>query len=712
MIQKKYPYTQNRELSWLKFNQRVLEEATDSSVPLLERLKFISIFTSNLDEFIMVRAGSLYDLSLINDSEIDHKSGMKPSEQLDAIYSQSVHLYMMRDHIYKNLNQILMQMQMGNIPWKNLTKKQVKHINHYFENEILPLLSPQVIDFHRPFPHLANKELYIFAELIENQEKKYGIVPIPNFIDRLIYIPDSGYGYVTSEQAILHNLNKVFGKNSVTFKTVIRVTRNADINLNEKDIDEDVDYRGFMKKILKKRSRLAPMRLEVERSINEDMLNYLCKQLKLKRSQVFICKTPLEMKHLFGVISNLPEEVSAPLLYKPFEPQSSKYLNPDEPLIPQIFSHDVLLNYPYQDIGIFLKLLKEASEDKNVVAIKITIYRLASHSKILDYLCRAADNGKDVTVLMELRARFDEQNNILAAERLENAGCTVIYGFEDYKVHSKICMITYKTRRGIQTITQIGTGNYNEKTSRQYTDLSYITAREDIGKDAVAFFQNMAISNLNGAYNHLLVSPMQLKHTVMDKLDELIEKAQKGEKTSALFKLNSLTDLDIIKKLAQASQAGVKIVMIIRGICCILPQMKDYTENIQIFSVVGRFLEHSRIYIFKSDSKTDVYIASADFMTRNTERRVEIGVPIYNDELKQDIFDYVEHILQDNVKRRELTKDGNYVKIDVTEDDAVFNSQEEEIKNAYEHRFILPKQTKFFIKNFIRAFRNKRKGWK
>lgn len=331
------------------------------------------------------------------------------------------------------------------------------------------------------------------------------------------------------------------------------------------------------------------MRLEVERSINEDMLNYLCKQLKLKRSQVFICKTPLEMKHLFGVISNLPEEVSAPLLYKPFEPQSSKYLNPDEPLIPQIFSHDVLLNYPYQDIGIFLKLLKEASEDKNVVAIKITIYRLASHSKILDYLCRAADNGKDVTVLMELRARFDEQNNILAAERLENAGCTVIYGFEDYKVHSKICMITYKTRRGIQTITQIGTGNYNEKTSRQYTDLSYITAREDIGKDAVAFFQNMAISNLNGAYNHLLVSPMQLKHTVMDKLDELIEKAQKGEKTSALFKLNSLTDLDIIKKLAQASQAGVKIVMIIRGICCILPQMKDYTENIQIFSVVGRF---------------------------------------------------------------------------------------------------------------------------
>lgn len=704
MSLKPYPYTQNRELSWLKFNQRVLEEAQDENVPLLERLKFISIFTSNLDEFYMIRCGSLYDLSLIDDTEIDNKSGLTPTGQLNAIFAQSKNLYLMRDQIYKELNKTLRQLQFGNIAWKDLSKKQVKYFKELFESEIEPLLSPQVIDLHRPFPHLANKELYIFVQLMDEDKKKYGILPIPNFIERIYFVPDMGNNYVLSEQIIFHNLGKIFGKGNILFKTIIRVTRNADISLNEKDIDEDVDYRGYMKKILKRRNRLNAIRLEVYKYLDEEAKEYLCQHLHITPEQVFISKIPLETSHHFKLISKAPKELTDPLLYPPFEAQTSKYLNPNKPIIPQVLHHDVLLNYPYQDIGIFLHLLKEASTDPNVLSIKITIYRLASHSKILDYLCRAADNGKDVTVLMELRARFDEQNNIIAAERLEEAGCTVLYGFEDYKVHSKICLITYKTRKGIETITQIGTGNYNEKTSHQYTDLSYITSNPKIGQDAIAFFQNMSISNLEGNYEELLVSPNQLKHAVMLKLDQQIERAKAGKVAEARFKLNSLTDLDLIKKISEASQAGVKITMIIRGICCMLPGMKNYTENLEIYSIVGRFLEHSRIYIFGPENDCEVYIASADFMTRNTERRVEVGVPIRTQPAKQDVIDYYNRLLKDNMKRRKLLENGNYIQIDLNED-SPYISQEEEIKKAYQEHFEEETKPEPFFKKFFDHFK-------
>lgn len=709
MESKKVPYTQNREISWLRFNQRVLEEAADPSVPLLERLKFLSIFTSNLDEFFMIRAGSLYDLSLVSPTKVDAKSGMTPGEQLSSIYDESRKLYLMRDRIYKDINKTLSSLYLAEVNYKQLTKKQTKYVNQIFHDKILPLLSPQIIDAHHPFPHLMNKEQYIFCELVQGNKKRHGIIPIPSFIDRVIPIPDTNHEYILSEQLIFHNAEKVFPKSQVKFKTILRVTRNADINLNEKDIEEDEDYRQYMKKILKKRSRLSPIRLEFYRYTTPETINYLCEHLKLSPQQVFVSKVPLELKHLFSVVENGEREKTRPLSYPPFSPQTTTQLDPDRPVIPQIFDHDVLLFYPYQDIEMFLKLLREAARDPNVVSIKITIYRLASNSRIVDYLVRAAENGKQVLALMELRARFDEVNNIEMAERLEEAGCTVIYGFEDYKVHSKVCLITYKTRRGeIRTITQIGTGNYNEKTSRQYTDLSLITADPVIGQDAIAFFQNMQISNLAGTYQKLLASPHMLKEKVTQKIDEQIELAKAGKPCRIWLKMNSLTDLDLIMKLSEASQAGVPIVMVIRGICCLLPGLKGYTENIQIFSIVGRFLEHSRIYIFGTGPNTQIYISSADFMTRNTERRVEIGTPIENPNLKKRILTYFETLLKDNTKRRRLLSDGRYLPIADSEEAAPLNSQDACIEAAVQDTFVSHPEDSKFTERIRRFFKDRR----
>lgn len=499
--------TQNREISWLQFNKRVLEEAADPRVPLLERAKFLSIFTSNLDEFYMIRCGSLYDLSLIDNTKIDKKSGMIPSEQLDAIFAESNNLYKIRDNVYKDINHTLNALHLSCFSYKTLSKGQEKFVKDYFDTDIAPLLSPQIIDSHHPFPHLVNKAQYLFLEINEDGNKHFALIPVPDFANRIVYIPNYGHCYMLIEQIMFHCIERLFKNCKVLNKTIVRITRNADINLNEDQIDDDDDYREYMKHILKKRNRLAPIRLEIYKEIHSDSLEYLCSHLSLRKEQVFISKCPLELSHIFKMIDLAPTIDKTPLLYKTFTPQSNPLLTPELPCIPQIMNHDVLLFYPYQSMDGFLKLLKEASEDKHVVSIKITIYRLAKHSKIVRYLCRAAENGKNVTVLMELKARFDEQNNISAAEELEESGCHILYGFENYKVHSKICLITYKDKNEFKYITQIGTGNYNEKTSKMYTDLSYITSRKEIGKDAVTFFQNMSMSNLEGQYQHLWVPP-------------------------------------------------------------------------------------------------------------------------------------------------------------------------------------------------------------
>lgn len=705
MKNKKYPYTQNREISWLKFNQRVLEEAADPQVELLERLKFLAIFTSNLDEFFMVRAGSLMDLALVDNRQIDAKSGMSPSEQLDAIYEESSRLYRMRDNIERSLMRTLREVHLEQLSWKNLNKKQTRQVQRMFETDLAPLLAPQIIDVRHPFPFLINKELYIFFTIIEDGKSKYGIVPIPSYLPRILYLNEEKTQWILTENVIYACLEKLFPKERIPFKTIIRVTRNADINLDAGDIEDDEDYRDSMKTILKKRNRLSPIRLEVFREIEPQALDYLLRQLHLSRSQVFISwHAPLDLGYLFDLIGALPEDIRRALSYKPFTPQTSERLDPEAPLIPQILDHDVLLFYPYQDIDQFIALLREAASDEQVLSISITIYRLAKNSRVIKYLCRAAENGKNVTVLMELRARFDEQNNIQAAERLEESGVSVFYGFEDYKVHSKLMQITLKTRGGIRTITQIGTGNYNEKTSRQYTDLSLITADPVIGKDATEFFKNMNVANLQGTYSRLIVSPFMLKQAVMKLLDEQIELARAGKPARAWLKMNSLTDLDLIEKLCQASNAGVQVRMIVRGITCLLPGLSGYTENIEIHSIVGRFLEHSRIYIFGYGEQEKVYIASADFMTRNTERRVEVGVPVQDPALKKQLVDFFEMQFKDNVKGRRLLPSGLYTRI--TGQDDLIDSQQQSIELAREHRFRPESRPKkpFRFRNWIRRF--------
>lgn len=695
--------TQNRELSWLQFDKRVLEEASDPRVPLLERAKFLAIFTSNLDEFYMIRCGSLYDLSLIDNTKIDKKSGMVPSQQLDAIFTETRNLYTLRDNVYKDINQTLNALQLSCISFKTLSKNQEKFIKNYFDSNIAPLLSPQIIDPHHPFPHLINKAQYLFLEISEDKCKHFALIPVPDFANRIIYIPNHGHCYMLIEQIMFHCIERLFKNCKILNKTIVRITRNADINLNEDQIDDDDDYREYMKHILKKRNRLAPIRLEVYKEIDQDSMKYLCDHLNLKQEQVFISKCPLELSHIFKMIDLAPTIDKTPLLYKPFNPQQNPLLNLEKPCIPQILDHDILLFYPYQSMDGFIKLLKEASEDKHVVSIKITIYRLAKHSKIVRYLCRAAENGKDVTVLMELKARFDEQNNITAAEELEESGCHILYGFENYKVHSKICLITYKDKGEFTYITQIGTGNYNEKTSTMYTDLSYITSRKEIGTDAVTFFQNMSMANLKGQYNHLWVAPSNLKSSILKEIDNQITLAKQYQPAKIRIKMNSFTDLDIIRKISEASIAGVKIEMVIRGICCLLPGIENATDNVTIHSIVGRYLEHSRIYCFGDQKDVKVYIASADCMTRNTEKRVEIGCPIQDETLKNQILEYFNLLMNDKVKARKLNSNGHYEQIE--SNNVPLDSQEECMNLAIQMAKETKNSDKRFFKNIFKSFR-------
>ena len=649
-------YTQNRELSWLKFNQRVLEEAKDSSVPLLERMKFVSIFTSNLDEFFMIRVGSLYDMSLTDNSTIDSRSGMNPKEQLDAIFAAVAPLYKERDKTYSEIKKLLNPYGVCGLSIKELEQQEKKYVKKYFKDQILPILSPQIVDANHPFPHLLNKELYVIASLKQNGTSMIGIVPVPQFVSDILYLPGHDIRYIRMEKVIMEYLDVVFDKYEVSNKNYICVTRNADVSPDDEALEINDDFRLLMQETLHKRRRMAVVRMETAEPLDKELEKYFCDKFKITPAQIYRTKMPMKLDYIFSIMDKVPASLKRSLIDEPFTPQPSRYLT-DGKVIPQVKKKDILLSYPYESMDPFLRLIKEASVNPDVMTIKITIYRLAKKARLVEYLCAAAENGKEVTVLIELRARFDEQNNIDWSERLEEAGCRVIYGFDGYKVHSKICLITYRSRGEIQYITQIGTGNYNEKTAAMYTDLSLMTANPAIGKDAAEFFKNMSIGNLAGQYDYLIVSPTSLKQKILYLMDEEIKKGSNGR---IIMKMNSVTDVDFIQKVSEASRSGVKVDLIVRGICCILPGVTGYTDNVRVMSVVGRYLEHPRIFSFGSGNDQKIYIGSADMMTRNTEKRVEVAAPILDQDICRQINHYLKVMLSDNVKARVLGSDGKY----------------------------------------------------
>ena len=620
----------NRELSWLKFNERVLEEAENPEVPLCERLTFASIYQSNLDEFFMVRVGSLYDQTLLDKKICENKTGMTSQEQIDAILKQTKLINKRKEAVYEELMACVAEQGIRILRFNELDEDGARYLEGYFKSEIAPLISPTVIGRRQPFPFLKNKEIYAVAVLgAKGKKDRLGIIPCTsNIFGRLIAVPGIPGTYMLAEELILHFAPVVFKGYKIKSKSLLRITRNADIDADAL-YDEDLDYREFMAGLIKQRKKLAPIRLELSRDMDKKGIAVLCEYLELDENHVFMSSTPLDLSFVFQIQDLLRKN---PELYFPKRtPQKSDQFQDGKSIIAQIKEEDKLLSYPYESIRPFLHLLTEAAEDPDVISIKMTLYRVAKQSKVVEALIEAAENGKEVVVLVELRARFDEENNIEWSRRLEDAGCQVIYGLDGYKVHSKLCLITRKNAGQVEYITQIGTGNYNEKTSRLYTDLSLMTSNVEIGLEASNVFQALSKGEVVEHTRHLLVAPKCLQNKVLDMLDEEIAHARNGEEAYAGFKLNSLTDKKIIDKLIEASEAGVKIDMIIRGICCLIPGVEGKTENIRIISIVGRFLEHSRIYIFGSKERRKYYIASADFMTRNTVRRVEVAAPVYND---------------------------------------------------------------------------------
>ena len=650
-------YTQNRELSWLRFDQRVLEEARDKSVPLLERMKFVAIFTSNLDEFFMIRVGSLYDMVQTDEKHRDSRSGMTPQEQLDAIYEAVAPLYKERDKTYTEIKKELSPYGICGLDFKELEADEKKYVKKYFKEQILPVLSPQIVDSSHPFPHLLNKDIYVTASL-NKKEQMLGIVPVPTYVSDILMLPGHDIRYIRMEKVIMEYLHLVFDQYEVSDPNYICVTRNADVSPNDEALEVTDDFRKLMQNTLHKRRRMAVVRLETAEKLSAKMQEYFCEKFKITPAQIFRTKMPMKLDYMFSIAGNLPESMKRSLVYEPFSPQKSAHVQ-EGSMLKQVKKQDILLFYPYESMDPFLKLIKDASADPNVMTIKITIYRLAKKARLVEYLCAAAENGKEVTVLIELRARFDEQNNIDWSERLEEAGCRVIYGFDGYKVHSKICLITYRNRNEIQYITQVGTGNYNEKTAAMYTDLSLMTADPRIGQDAAEFFKNMSIGNLQGSYQYLIVSPVSLMSSILQMMDEEIRKGKDGR---IVMKMNSVTDVDFIRKVSEASCAGVRVDLIVRGICCILPGVPEYTENVRVMSVVGRYLEHPRIFSFGTGKEQKIYIGSADMMTRNTEKRVEVACPVLDEQIRRQINHDLKVMLSDNVKARVMQKDGTYTK--------------------------------------------------
>ena len=658
MAREPQPYMQNRELSWLTFNERVLEEARDPSNPLAERLKFVSIFTSNLDEFFMIRVGSLYDMAVMGDDQVDSRTGLLPSQQLEAIYRRAVLLMEQRDQVYAQLQTQLQAYGVCEVSPGQLAGKDKDFLKTYFKTQLLPILSPQIVDINHPFPHLQNKSVYVVARLHGKDRSLFGIVPVPPSAPDVVYLPGEGLRYVRTEQLLLDNLKRVFDPYGVAEKNCVCVTRNADIAPQDEGFDVDDDFRCQMQKLLHKRKRMAVVRLECAAPLSEALSAFLCKRCHVAPAQIFLSRAPMRMGFVHPMLKKLPEPLHSALLYPPFSPQTPPKPK-RETYLHLVQRRDLLLSYPFESMEPFLRLIREAASDPSVLSIQITIYRLAQKARLVEYLCAAAENGKEVTAVIELRARFDEQNTIDWSERLEDAGCRVIYGFSDYKIHSKVCLITLKGKSGIQYVTQIGTGNYNEKTSEQYTDLSLITADQGIGRDAAEFFKNMAVGNLEGSYHNLLVSPSNLKQIILLLIGE---ETARGSHGRIIMKMNSLTDYGVMEKLAEASRAGVRVDLIIRGICCLRPGVPGHTEHISVTSVVGRFLEHSRIYSFGSGENQRLFLGSADMMTRNTQRRVEVICPVYATHTKARLNHILDILLRDTVKARALDSEGSYQK--------------------------------------------------
>lgn len=671
---------ENRELSWLKFNERVLEEAEDTSVPLCERMTFLSIFQSNLDEFFMVRVGSLEDQKLLSQKLRENKTNMTAGEQIEAILKRVAELNERKDAVYASIMKEVGEKDVHLTDFKELAKSESKYLEDYFMKEIVPLLSVMIVGRKQPFPFLKGQEIYALAVLgTRNGKKKIGIIPCSSSVfPRLIRIPTKDDTYMLVEELILHFLPKVYKGYKVLEKSVIRVTRNADIDFNAV-YDEDLDYRDKMAQIVKLRKKLAPVRLELSRDINEEMIKQVCEYAEMEEPHVFLNQAPLDLSFLFQIEDILRKDAN--LVYQRRVPQPSPMLKSNEHIIPQILDHDVLLSYPYESIKPFLQMLQEAARDPEVISIRMTLYRLARNSKVVEALTEAAENGKQVDVLVELKARFDEANNIEWSRTLEDAGCHVVYGIDGLKVHSKLCLITRKVGDEIQYITQVGTGNYNEKTSRLYTDLSLITADKRIGEEAAKVFQAILLGSVVEDMEHLLVAPKCLQNKILAMIENEIQIAKEGKPAYIGIKINSLTDKKIIDKLIDASRAGVKIDMVIRGINCLRSGIPGDTDNIHIVSIVGRFLEHSRIYIFGTHDRDKVYIASADFMTRNTLRRVEVAAPLYDETVKNKVRKMFATMLRDNVKAREQQTDGSYRKLSMV--GPVLNSQEYFYEEAY-----------------------------
>lgn len=659
---KKSPYMMNRELSWLKFNERVLNEAGNPKVPLAERLTFVSIYQSNLDEFYRVRVGTLMDQMDVSEVVRENKTNMTSEEQVKAIIRATRELEEKKTVIYEQLMGELEPKGIRLINFNKLSAEEGKILEEYFDREIAPYLSANIVSKQQPFPFLKNKDIYAVA-LLESKGGKTRTAIIPcsnNVFRRLIDIPTRKGTFLLAEELILQFLPKFFKNYSVKEKSLIRVTRNADID-TEMIYDEDLDYRDAMENLIKERKRMNPVRMEFTGTLNKKMMHALCKTIHVEKEHVFRSEVPLDLSFVFAIQSYLKNTNAGELFYPRRTPRPTPQLNDKESLIPQILEKDVLLSYPFESMKSFINLLYEAAENESVVSIKMTLYRLANKSQIVDALVEAAENGKEVVVLVELRARFDEENNIEYSRKLEEAGCHVIYGLNGYKVHSKLCLISRKTEQGVSYVTQIGTGNYNEKTSALYTDLSLITGNQEIGKEAAEVFAALLRGETVEETHLLLVAPKCLQNKVLDMIEEEIQHVKNGEEGYIGIKINSLTDKVIISKLVEASQAGVKIEMIVRGICCLIPGVKGYTENITVISIVGRFLEHSRIYRFGTKERENVYIASADFMTRNTLRRVEVAAPVLDERLKNQLDWMFETMMKDDEKGKCLTEKGIYV---------------------------------------------------
>ena len=672
----------NRELSWLKFNERVLEEAENPENPLCERLTFASIYQSNLDEFYMVRVGSLVDQMLLAKDIRENKTNMTPKEQLDAILARTKKLNRKRDVVYEEIMESLEEYGVHMLNFHKIEKEDRNYLERYFEAEVAPVISPSIVGKRQPFPFLRNKEIYAVVVLETKKGKeKLGIIPCSSAgIQRLIPVPGKTGTYMLSEELILHFVSKIFKGYHIKAKSLLRITRNADIDADAL-YDEDLDYREFMVELIKARKKLAPIRLELSREMDGDVVETLCDYLEVDKNFVFRGDIPLDLSFVFQIQDGLRKRTE--LFYEKRIPQKSPVFNSHEPILDQIAKKDRFLSYPYESIKPFLTMLHEDANDEDVVSIKMTLYRVAKQSKVVEALIEAAENGKEVFVLVELKARFDEENNIGWSRLLEDAGCHVIYGLDGYKVHSKLCQIMKKKDGNVEYYTQIGTGNYNEKTARLYTDLSLMTADPKIGTEAARVFQALAMGETVEDMDYLLVAPKCLQNKVLAMIDEEIEHAKAGEQAYIGLKMNSLTDKRIMNKLVEASCAGVHIDMVVRGICCLIPGVKGQTENIHIISIVGRFLEHSRIYIFGTQERAKIYISSADFMTRNTLRRVEVAAPIEDPDIRMQIQEMFVTMLSDNRKARTMNNKGNY-KIEPS-DNAPLNSQEVFLEQAYDN---------------------------